>query len=98
MFWRLEEKRARAVGSSAAVRSLFEEWMGLQFSPNSTVIDFSPGLRNAFIDYNTSLPSSAPVERLFSLGKRVLSPMRTLLSDNNFEVLVMLAACHSAKK
>ena len=49
-------------------------------------------LHDAYIDYNTTLPSSAPVERLFSLGKKVLSPTRTLLSDKHFEILIMLAA------
>ena len=48
-------------------------------------------LEKPFIDFNTSLPTSAPVERLFSLGKRVMSPQRTLLTDENFENLTMLA-------
>ena len=47
-------------------------------------------LSQAFCAYNTSLASSAPVERLFSLGKRVLTPLRSRLSDNNFDCLVML--------
>lgn len=42
--------------------------------------------------YNTTLPSSAPVERLFSLSKRVLAPTRTLLSDENFKMMVLVAA------
>ena len=43
-----------------------------------------------FISYNTPIPSSAAVERLFSLGKDILKPKRAGLSDNHFEMLVFL--------
>ncbi|KAK4017509.1 hypothetical protein OUZ56_032922 [Daphnia magna] len=57
------------------------------------VLDSSfPYLRRLFIQLNTGLPSSAAVERLFSLGGRVLTPMRTQLSDQRFESLVFLRA------
>ena len=51
---------------------------------------FFPYIRKLFIQLNTGLPSSAAVERLFSLGGRVLTPMRTQLSDQRFESLVFL--------
>jgi len=43
-----------------------------------------------FIKFNTPLPSSAAVERLFSLGKDVLKPKRTGLRYEHFELLVFL--------
>ena len=43
-----------------------------------------------FCEYNTAVPSSAAVERLFSLGKDVLKPKRAGLSDKHFEMLVFL--------
>ena len=43
-----------------------------------------------FIKYNTAIPSSAGVERLFSLGKDVLKPKEAGLSDEHFEMLVFL--------
>ena len=39
------------------------------------------------IHYNTALPFSATVERLFSVGKDILKPKRSGLSDNHFEML-----------
>ena len=39
---------------------------------------------------NTTLPSSAAVERLFSLGKDILKPKRCGLSDEHFEILAFL--------
>lgn len=43
-----------------------------------------------FIKYNTSLPSSAAAERLFSTAGDILRPKRSSLTANNFEQLVML--------
>lgn len=43
-----------------------------------------------FIKYNTGIPSSAAVERMFSIGKDILKPKRARLSDDHFEMLVFL--------
>ena len=50
----------------------------------------STTLRELFVKYNTAIPFSAAVERLFSLGKDVLKPKRSGLSDEHFEMLVFL--------
>ena len=52
-------------------------------------------IRALFLKYNTGLPSSAPVERLFSLCGQVLVPRRCRLSDARFEMLALLRANHS---
>jgi len=46
--------------------------------------------KQLFLRYNTALSSSAPVERLFSLGCLILSKKRKRLSDKLSERLLML--------
>ena len=49
-----------------------------------------PIVNRLFILYNTVLPSSASVERLFSLGGLVLSSKRNRLVDGRFEKLLLM--------
>ncbi|KAL4104369.1 hypothetical protein QTP88_019670 [Uroleucon formosanum] len=49
-----------------------------------------PMVREKFIQYNCGMPSSAPVERLFSTGGNTMTVKRHSLSDTTFENLVLL--------
>jgi len=49
-----------------------------------------PTIKNIFMDLNTDLPSSAAVERLFSIAGDVFRNKRACLSDSNFEYQLLL--------
>ncbi|XP_039314790.1 uncharacterized protein LOC113005842 [Solenopsis invicta] len=49
-----------------------------------------PRIRKFFIKYNTALPSSASVERMFSVSGSVVTPQRGKLNDNTMEYQTLL--------
>ena len=67
----------------------------LSKSPNKLLLSLSetPSIKKVFIKYNTPLPSSASVERVFSVGSAVFTKKRGRMSDDNFEK-VMLLKCN----
>ncbi|XP_022169832.1 uncharacterized protein LOC111033420 [Myzus persicae] len=52
------------------------------------ILDSFPVVKKLFFKFNTSIPSSAPVERLFSGAIQVLTPRCNRLEDKNFEMLL----------
>ena len=50
-----------------------------------------PLVTSAFIRFNTEMPSSAPVQLLFSVGGQIETARRNRLSDTNFEKLLLKA-------
>jgi hypothetical protein len=51
-----------------------------------------PLIKSVFFKYNTPLPSSAPVERLFSFATMANTPKGNRISDDHFEERVILKA------
>lgn len=71
-----------------------QDYLSSKRTDRELILEF-PHLRQAFIKFNASLPSSAAVERLFSSAGQILLPRRCRLSDVMFEKLVFLR--HSTK-
>lgn len=59
-------------------------------STSLDVLDQFPVIKDLFIKHNTPIPSSAPVERLFSQAALVLTVPRNSLRDDLLEILVLL--------
>ncbi len=55
-----------------------------------SMLDRHPAIKQVFVRYNTAVPSSAPVERLFSVASLILTAKRNRLSDRMFEYLLLL--------
>lgn len=52
--------------------------------------DLPLALKEAYIRYNTAVPSSAHVERLFSAGGQLYDKIRGSMCDKNFEMSLLL--------
>jgi len=53
-------------------------------------INHYPHLKRLYVSLKTTLPASAAVERLFSLGSRVFTPLRSRVSSEHFEMMLFL--------
>jgi hypothetical protein len=49
-----------------------------------------PQIKNIFIKHNTAIPTSSPVESLFSQAALILTVRRNKLSDSFLEILILL--------
>ena len=58
------------------------------------VLQQFPTIKEVSLKKNAATPSSAPVERLFSLGSLVLCPKRNKLKDKRFEKLLLMRYNH----
>ena len=78
------------------MKKTFNDWNLIRGNRSISVAsDQFPMLNRAawidlFIKYNTPLPSSAAVERLFSMGSDVLRAKRSSLTADNFEKLLFI--------
>lgn len=59
-------------------------------TPIFSLKDYTPCLKQIYLQYNTPLPSSDTVERIFSICGDILRKKRNRLTDENFEANVTL--------
>jgi len=52
------------------------------------ILNEFPIIKEVFFKYNTTIPSSAAVERLFSKAVQVLTPRRSRLGDDTFQMIL----------
>ena len=93
---RVTAKGTKNTGDEALKKkanAIVEAWIGSaseQENFHDSVFMGEKSLINMFIKYNTGIPSSAGVERMFSVGKLILRDNRSRLSDINFEKLMFM--------
>lgn len=56
----------------------------------NSILNNYPNVKNVYFKYNTTLSSSAPVERVFSQSGLIFTPRRNRLSAKKFEQTVLL--------
>ncbi|XP_043097798.1 E3 SUMO-protein ligase ZBED1 isoform X2 [Puntigrus tetrazona] len=79
-------------GNKGGKREAAEEvWLYLQgTNKDLKCLNEFPGVKKVFIKFNTTLPSSAPVQQLFSNGSNIVTPKGHHLSDQHFEHVLLL--------
>jgi len=84
-FMTLPDHAARGTSISKEV----EEFLQSKARGIQSLKDY-PSVANAFVKANSTLPSSAAVERLFSTAGLILSPRRCRMTDQLFDRVVFL--------
>ncbi|CAI6351873.1 unnamed protein product [Macrosiphum euphorbiae] len=75
--------------TSSSIDELLESYSKNQ-SKELCVLLLYPTVLKSFLEFNTPLPSSAPVERLVSTGSNVMTQKRPKLIDYLFEKCMLL--------
>lgn len=82
----MELKLEQALGSWVGI----DVHLSTPLTVNLFPVEYQEVWVNLFIKYNTPLPSSAAVERMFSQGSDILRPKRAAMTSSNFENFVFM--------
>lgn len=62
-----------------------ERYYNTVYTEDLKILNSLPMMKQMFVKFNTSLPSSASVERLFSVAGDICTKKRARITDQNFE-------------
>lgn len=62
-----------------------ERYYNTVYTGDLKILNSLPMMKQMFVKFNTSLPSSASVERLFSVAGDICTKKRARITDQNFE-------------
>ena len=82
-------KRQKLAGEESDVAAEVDKYLA-DASNELQSLNMYPHVKEQYITLNTTLPASAAVERLFSLGGRIFLPTRSRLSSEHFEMMMFL--------
>lgn len=83
-FFAFEKTKSVGKGTEEEIRRFFDDP-----EKNMKSLNSYPLVKQLFMKYNTTLPSSAPIERLFSYGGNVLASSRSRMSDEHMEQVLL---------
>lgn len=72
--------------------SVVSRYMDCPDNAPLSILDGHRVIHDVFLRYNTAVPSSAAVERLFSVAADIFTRKRGKLTDKNFEIQLLLKA------
>lgn len=97
---KIEEAGCQTHHMTARSRSLYIVKLWLEAKITDSLADTAfiseKALIDLFVRYNTAMPSSAAVERLFSLGKDINRARRSSPSDESFNMLMFIKGNRNA--
>lgn len=82
-------KRQKLAGEESDVAAEVDRYLA-DASNELQSLNMYSHVKKQYITLNTTLPASAAVERLFSLGGRIFLPTRSRLSSEHFEMMMFL--------
>ncbi|XP_025192770.1 uncharacterized protein LOC112592842 [Melanaphis sacchari] len=78
----------------STVNDEIDRFLGTSTTKTLECLHSLPTIKRVFVKYNTPLPSSASVERVFSVGGATITKKRTNMTDKHFEQ-IMLIKCNT---
>lgn len=76
--------------STISVENEVTQYLSRSPTKKLTSLNEYPNIKKVFICHNTPLPSSAPIERVFSISNAILTKRRGKMDDNTFEKTIFL--------